>query len=128
MITRQLFSGKKYGRSLVEAHVSVAIGATGAVGAITGKGISVARTGTGAYTATVAGLMGGVGAIVNFHVDVVTNNVAGYQAHAKVITPSAGTVTFNTEAKAAPGTPADPSSGSTLLIHAVVRNSSSDRT
>lgn len=98
----------------------VAIGATGAVGAQTGKGFAITRTGAGAYTLTLSG-RGGVAAILFAQANIVfatgTNN---QYAHTLAMTASARTITFlNTDATTE-DTAADPPSGSFLSFLAVV--------
>lgn len=97
----------------------VAIGASGAVGAKTGKGFAVTRTGTGLYTITLDGV-GGVVAIVNVHVDVIHSSGAATQsAYALTIVPGTRIITLQTVANSAPSTAADPPNGSSLQLFVV---------
>lgn len=98
------------------------IGATGAVGAVTGKGVTIARTDVGDYTLTINNTRNGVGAIL--YADVNIHDLTGDAEWNKSMRPpsdSGGTVavTFLNAA-----TPTDPGNGDTLSWFIVVRNTS----
>lgn len=103
----------------------VAIGATGAVGASTGKGFTVARTGAGLYTLTLDSA-GGVPNILTAWVDVGFATGTNTQT-AKVLTivPASKLVTLQTADAGALDTAADPPSGSFLQFTLFVQNTSS---
>jgi hypothetical protein len=122
---RKLFGLQAPAPGLVVVSGRVAIGATGAVGAQTGKGFSVARTGTGLYTVTLDS-SGGVpnilfaNAVVGFATGSNTQDV-------KVLTvvPASKLFTLQTSDAATVDTAADPPSGSFLQVLCVVQNTSS---
>lgn len=100
---------------------------TGASGAITlqqGKGITLAKSATGTYTATIVGGTTGVGAILFASAEIVAD--AAKQATVKSISPTTGVVTFETAVNSALGTPADLADGDILMVHLVIRNSPAD--
>lgn len=125
-IIKRLWPGPKaYQPSLVQVNVSVPIGASGAPGTHVGKGCTVTRTATGRYTLTFD-TSSGVGAILYCNAKVVLDAAAGFGINIRTVTASTGIATAQTETLAAPGTAADPTSGATLIIFAVMRNSSAD--
>lgn len=110
--------------NLVSVVGKVAIGSTGAVGAASGKGFTVTRTGAGLYTITLSSAINSVPDILYANVSVVpvsggacqTATVLTLNAAAKKITVQcndAGTVNVA----------ADPPSGCILQFHIVVQNS-----
>lgn len=108
--------------NLVLVAGRVAIGATGAVGAQTGKGFTVARTGVGAYTITVTS-SGGVPAILSADVSIANDSATTHFVAFVRTTPTTGVITVHTAAAATPGTAADPASGASLSLRLVVQNS-----
>lgn len=124
-IVSRLWEGPKSFQShLVEVTGSVAItGASGAVDTQVGRGFVVTKGATGRYTITLTG-NGSVGDINFADVCVVVDADAAYVARLRVISKTARTVTFHTEAVAAAGTPAHPPAGALLMIRVVCRNSS----
>ena len=102
----------------------VAIGATGAVGAQTGKGFTVTRTDTGDYTITVlsqGAAVGGVPAILYANASLLVNSDTQFIAQMRTA-PTTGAITLTCFADAALGTPADPPSGASLQIFIIVKN------
>lgn len=99
---------------------TVAIGAAGAVGAQTGRGFSVVRTGTGAYTVTLAG-SGNANVLYSSVINSV-DTAAGGLAHVRKTDPAARTLSVVTSLGGAPGTPADPPSGSVLSFVLLVND------
>lgn len=98
----------------------VAIGATGAVGAVTGEGFTIARTGAGLYTVTIAGT-GGVAKILYFKADVVFATGSNTQdVHTLTHGISTRTFTIITSDAGTVDTAADPPSGSLLTFFAIV--------
>lgn len=97
---------------------SVAIGATGAVGARTGRGFTITRTGAGLYTVTVDG----VGALPIMYAFATIVHATPYTVTVTAINPSARTISLSCATNAAPGTPADPPNTSALQIFAVLNN------
>lgn len=102
----------------------VAIGATGAVGAATGRGFTVTRTGTGLYTITLDS-SGGVPAILAAFVDVIFATGSNTQT-ACVLTANAASklVTLQTNDAGTVDAAADPPSGSFLQFVLFVQNTS----
>jgi hypothetical protein len=95
------------------------------VGALKGKGFTVARTAPGLYTITVTAQGNKVPDILNAWVDVIfATGTATLTAKVLTIAPSTGTVTIQTATAAAPNTAADPTSGAILQINLCVQNSS----
>ena len=109
---------------LVVVAGRVAIGASGAVGAQTGKGFSVTRTGAGLYSITLDA-DSGVGDILHCSVDLAFATANNTQT-AKILTITAGTgvITIQCNDAGTVDTAADPPSGSILLFSAVVQNAS----
>jgi len=129
-ITRKRFKPEVMQPGVVFIAGRVAIGATGAVGAQTGKGFSVTRTGTGLYTITIdTSSVGGVNttrgvpAILHAQLDIAPA-AANATQYATVLTfaPTTGTLTVQTSTEATPNTAADPPSGSFLQVFLVVQN------
>jgi hypothetical protein len=123
-ITRHLYPpAQTFQPRLVEIVGRVAIGSSGAVGAQTGKGFSVTRTGTGLYKVTIDTIGGAVGDILHADARLVFATGSTVQG-AKVLTisPSTAAVTLQTDGST-PGTAADPASGSFLEIRIIVQNS-----
>ena len=124
-INRKLFKGVA-GPAAVQPGViivtgRVAIGATGAVGAQTGEGFTVARSNTGLYTITITST-NGVPAILSAFVKIGNNsNTVQHFAYEKTL-PTTGIITVVTVAADAPETAADPASGSFLQFVAFVQN------
>lgn len=125
MLLRRLYPpGPEGGRHIVKYYVRVPIGASGAAGTHVGKGITVAKSATGRYTATVAGVSGSVGAILYASCSIVSTTPQ--DSTVRAIDDTTGVVTFSTHAQSAPGTEAEPEQGAILLVCIAVRNSSSD--
>jgi hypothetical protein len=124
-IVSHLYPSQNTQPRLVEIFGNVAIGGSGAVGTIKGKGFTVARTGTGLYTITVTAQGNKVPDILNAWVDVIfATGTATLTAKILTLAPSTGTVTIQTATAAAPNTAADPTSGAILQINLCVQNSS----
>lgn len=110
---------------LVGIYGKVAIGGSGAVGAISGKGFTIARTATGLYTITITAQANKVPDILNAWVDVIfATGSATLGAKVLTLVPSTGKVTIQTATAAAPNTAADPTSGAILQLALIVQNSS----
>jgi hypothetical protein len=110
-IVRRLYpAAKTFQPYLVDVVGNVAIGATGAVGAATGRGFTVTRTGTGLYTVT---LDANVSVPAIIHCDAMIVNSSGAACF------DAYVLTLNAGAKTA----ADPPNGSFLTFRIVVQNS-----
>ena len=99
---------------------SVAVGASGAPTVTDGRGYTIARTAAGDYTVTLNG-DGGVGAILYADANVHTQSDVDLNITGKGISASARTFSFTCLTAT---TPTDPTSGDTLQIFLVVRNSS----
>ena len=97
---------------------SVAIGGAGAVGARVGRGFSIARTGTGLYTVTIDG----VGALPIMYALASVVHATVSVAFVTGISPASRTFSVQTGTAAAPGTAADPPSGSLLQVVGVINN------
>lgn len=111
---------------LISGYVN--IGSTGAVGTQVGKGFAVTRTGTGAYTIqiTSSGAAASVPAVLYAVATLAYDNDTNYKVNVRT-TPTTGALTVKTAAEAAPGTPADPPSGSKLQFFALVQNTADAR-
>lgn len=97
----------------------VAIGASGAVGAQTGKGFAVTRTAAGRYTITLDG-SGGCANILFALADVVFATQTNTQTATTLThTASARTITVACNDAGTIDTPADPPSGSFLQVFVV---------
>lgn len=122
---RHLFpAAKNLQPNLVEVAGRVAIGSTGAVGTITGKGFTVARTGAGLYTITLTAKASIVPDIIHAAVDVgFATGSTTFQAKVLTIVPGTCVITVQTSALSAPNTAADPTSGAFLLLKVLVQNS-----
>lgn len=109
---------------VVDVVGKVAIGATGAVGAATGKGFVVTRTGAGLYTITITATSG-VPVILWAHADVVFAT-AGNTQTAKILTLNAtsGLITLQTNDAGTVDVAADPPSGSILIFRISIQNAS----
>lgn len=107
---------------LVDVVGKVAIGATGAVGAASGKGFTVTRSGAGLYTITLDA-KGGVPTILWAHADVVFATGTNTQT-AKILTLNAttGVVTLQCNDAGTVDVAADPPSGSVLIFRISVQN------
>lgn len=100
----------------------VAIGSTGAVGAATGKGFVVTRTGVGRYSITLSA-SSGVPAILWADVKVVFATATNTQAaFLLTLAESTGVVTAVTVDSGTQDTAADPPSGSFLSFAILVKN------
>ena len=99
---------------------SVAIGATGAPTVTDGQGYTIARSAAGDYTVTLTG-DGGVGAILYAAATIHVQSDVDLNVVGKGISASARTFSLTTLTAT---TPTDPTSGDTLQIFLVVRNSS----
>lgn len=106
----------------------VAIGATGAVGAKTGKGFTVTRTDTGDYTVQVtsSGAACTVPAVLFAQATLAVNSDTQFIAQVKVA-PTTGAITVTCFANADLTTPADPPSGASLMVFIVAQNTSTGR-
>lgn len=110
---------------LVNIFGNVAIGGSGAVGVIKGKGFTITRTAAGLYTITITAQASKVPDILNAWVDVIfATGTATLTAKVLTLVPSTATVTIQTATAAAPNTAADPTSGAILQLRLVVQNSS----
>jgi hypothetical protein len=112
-------------RHLVHFYARAPIGASGAVttASIAGRGLTIAKSATGTYTATIKNQTG-VGAIL--YADCKVLSATKQHAACTGAVASTGIVTFVTSLASALNTAADPGNGDELLIHIVVRNSPSD--
>lgn len=110
---------------LVQINGRVAIGSTGAVGTILGKGFSVTRTGAGLYTITITSQANKVPAILHAAVDVMFAT-AGNTQTAKILTidETLSKITIQCNDAGTVDVAADPPSGSYILFSCVVQNSS----
>lgn len=110
---------------IVEVFGKAAIGAAGAVGTLSGKGFSVARTGAGLYTITILN-GGGTAAlpdILTANVGVANNSAtAQFTAQVLAFVPASGTVTLVTSSAAAANVAADPANGAVLYFNLAVQN------
>lgn len=126
MLLRRLWpAGHATNRHLVKFNVRVPIGSTGAVGTAIGKGLTIARTGVGAYSITPVGVQGSL-VILGADVKVIGPGT-GQVATINALPTTAGVITFVTATLAAPTVAADPDSGQAILVEVTARNSSSDR-
>lgn len=108
---------------LVQVVGKVAIGATGAVGAASGKGFTVTRTGAGLYTITLDTTHASVPAILFADVKVVASaNNDTQDCHILTLDAAAKKVTVACSDAGTVDTPADPDSGSFLSFNIVVQN------
>ena len=98
----------------------VAIGATGAVGAQTGKGFTVVRTAAGKYTVTVNG--NGAANILYAHAIASVDTDAGFHAHVRKIDPATRSIQVVCSLGTAPGVPAEVPTGSALSVVAFVND------
>lgn len=123
-IQKQLYPGPKAAQpELVLLAARVAIGGTGAVGTITGRGITVTRTGAGLYTVVIKALGNAVPDILFADIDVGFATGTNTQS-AKILTisPSTATITIQTNDAGTVDVAADPPSGSFLLFAVIVQN------
>lgn len=113
-------------RHIVQYDVRVPIGASGAAGTHQGRGVTVAKTGTGVYTATLVGGTTGVGAILYAHCEILSDTPQ--VATLKSAVAATGIVTFEchtlTDTTSAANT--EPGNGDELLVRITVRNSPAD--
>jgi hypothetical protein len=108
---------------LVDIVGRVAIGSSGAVGTQTGKGFSVTRTGAGLYTISISGVNSQVPAILFADVSVgFATGSTPYTATVLTMSATSANVTIQVSALSAPGTAADPPSGSFIMLRLVVQN------
>ena len=113
-------------QELVDIYGTMVVGATGAVGAVKGGGVSsIARTGTGAYTITLADAYR---KLVAFNC--VFGDVSSIIVSVR-LTETLANQTVNIKAKtvkivcySATATAADPAQGTVLQFHIVARSSS----
>lgn len=108
-----------------------AIGASGAVGTQTGaKGVSLTRTGAGAYTLQLRHNGTNARAVAFLHADIglwvndtdPTNDTDGHQVKKLAISDSAGTLTFQCEDEG--GTVREAPSGAVITVFIVIKLSS----
>lgn len=124
MITKRLAPiGFAATRHLVHYYVRLPIGAAGAVGTPTGRGLTAAHGAAGVYTFTIQG-QNGVGAILYVNAAVVSATKQSATVTSAVA--STGIITINCAAASAPNTAADPGDGDAIMITVVCRNSSAD--
>lgn len=103
-----------------------AIGATGAVGTHTGKGVTVTRTNTGLYTLTFA--TGAIPACLNAEVHVVDNtDNTHYRVKVKTQGTTTVTIAVLVDGDASADDVADPPNGSYLSWRICVLNTSATR-
>jgi hypothetical protein len=124
MLNRQYHpAGSDATRHLVKFYVRVAIGASGAVSSTYGKGVTVAKSATGRYTATITGNTG-LGKVLDARCTVVSTT--GQVSWVRSIVEATGVVTFSVAANTAPQTEAEPGDGDHLLICIIVRKTASE--
>jgi len=103
---------------LVDILGSVTLGASGAITATAGKGFTVSKSGTGAYT-IVLDAQSGVPAILVVNANIVA--VAPSAVYVVSAVAATGTIVLNTALVAAPGTIANLAAG-TLNFRITVQN------
>ena len=113
-------------RHIVTYHVRVPIGASGAAGTHQGRGLVVAKSDTGVYTATLQGGTTGVGAILYAACQIVSDTPQ--VATVKSAVASTGIVTFECHTLGDDGSDdnTEPGNGDHLMVTVIVRNSPAD--
>lgn len=124
MLTRRLAPPGFHGTRHVIRYEAQGTGASGAITLQQGKGITLAKSATGTYTATVQGHTGG-GAILYANAQVVADAAKQVTVKSFAITSNC-VVTFEVAANTALGTPVDLADGDILCVQVSIRNSPSD--
>jgi hypothetical protein len=124
-IVSHLYEAMNTQPRLVEIVGKFAIGGTGAVGTISGKGFTVTRTGVGLYRINITAQANKVPDILNAWFDVIfATGSATLTVRVLTLVPGTGIITIQTATSAVPNTAADPTSGAIIQMCLVVQNSS----